>query len=225
MYRIPLDNDPYFIFWLIFNYLSNISLFVVGLIFLILLVVKFSKSKNNPAPVNLASRISNSAESTGFFSKNKRILITIIAILFVGFLPKFLFSFKQASTDNYMNLAQAESTLIQNKVMSTAEKKPLNYDRTKGDQWINNMRFYVSSGDLSLGAYYSLAIQFNDLKVGLTQIKEWFKTNSSESIQKELEQAIQNRQAQMQATTNTDGEVSFPKSDLDNQIEKAFGKP
>lgn len=225
MYRIPLDNDPYFIFWLIFNYLSNISLFVVGLIFLILLVVKFSKSKNNPAPVNLASRISNSSESTGFFSKNKRILITIIAILFVGFLPKFLFSFKQASTDNYMNLAQAESTLIQNKVMSTAEKKPLNYDRTKGDQWINNMRFYVSSGDLSLGAYYSLAIQFNDLKVGLTQIKEWFKTNSSESIQKELEQAIQNRQAQMQAITNTDGEVSVPKSDLDNQIEKAFGKP
>lgn len=123
--------------------------------------------------------------------KNLRDPLIKAAYIFIPFL--FLFAFyqfaskTQVGADKWMLLAQAESTVLQLQVTNDLEKKTLPFDRQNADNWVKELREHTSTGKMSYAEFYALATQYNDLHVGLEDIRNWFKSNSTDSIRKELE--------------------------------------
>lgn len=164
-----------------------------------------------------------------YLIQEKRALIALFFLWVVIFLNDFNNYYSAASADKWMILAQGESTLLQMKTINDYQKKPLPYDRQQGDDWIKVMRSTIASGELSNGQYYSLAKQYNELNIGVDALKDWFKTNSTESIQKELEKTItQSAQQQQPAPIQPDApqenadQNSGINHELDQQVAKAF---
>ena len=127
--------------------------------------------------------------------KNNREAFLKLGYIFIPFVFLFLtfqWSAKtQVGADKWMQLAQAESTLLQLQATNDLEKKTLPFDRQSADNWIKSVREQTSKGSMSYAKFYELATQYNDLNVGLDDIKNWFKSNSTDSIRKELENNVQ----------------------------------
>lgn len=96
------------------------------------------------------------------------------------------YGLKEIGSDKWVTLAQAESTILQLQVSSELQKKPLPFDRQKSDDWIKELRDKVNSGKINYGQFKNLVEDYNALNIGSDDIKNWFKTNSSDSIRKEI---------------------------------------
>lgn len=124
------------------------------------------------------------------FFKQPVLLLTLLLVLFT-LTAKLSIANRSVGTDKWLNLAQAESMLIQLQTNSNIEKKPLSFDRQKSDNWIKAMREKASSGNITYSEYYALAVDYNDLNIGLDDVKTWFKTNSTDTIRSQLEKGLE----------------------------------
>lgn len=124
-------------------------------------------------------------------TKFRSLYILVFTPFLVLFALNVLGNRVQVGADKWMKLAQAESTLLQLQTTNDLEKKPLSFDRQKADEWIKDMRNQTSKGSMSYNQFYELANDYNNLNVGLDDIKNWFKSNSTDSIRKELENNMQ----------------------------------
>ena len=153
--------------------------------------------------------------------KNKRDLCIKTSFILIPFILLF-FSFdlagrNQVGADKWMQLAQAESTLLQLQVTNDLEKKNLPFDRQAADNWIKNVREQTSKGSMNYRQFYSVANQYNDLYVGLDDIRNWFKSNSTDSIRKELENNMQAMVERNQQAQPQQAQPQQPQQDIEDQ--------
>ncbi|HGF9504299.1 TPA: hypothetical protein ACJEU7_001495 [Acinetobacter baumannii] len=181
---LPLTGEFYLSTYTLMVFLSGILIKFL-LLFIVLLFVKLLVKNGfsiKLMPIN-GRAIYN-------FFKQPVLLLTLLLVLFT-LTAKLSIANRSVGTDKWLNLAQAESMLIQLQTNSNIEKKPLSFDRQKSDNWIKTMREKASSGNITYSEYYALAVDYNDLNIGLDDVKTWFKTNSTDTIRSQLEKGLE----------------------------------
>lgn len=180
---ISISGDWNYNLYIIFNSLTKILHFSMILV-LICFMVMALKSKET---ITLRNLVGLGSEGP-YWSFIILCFLTIFAAS--SALLNFKYGGKSIGSDKWVTLAQAESTIIQLKVSSDLQKKPLSFNREKSDAWIKELRERVASGDIDYIQFKKLVNDYNELYIGSDDIKSWFKTNSTESIREELKNNV-----------------------------------
>ena len=206
---ISVTGDWNYNLYLIFGNLALLLLIISSEFLIITLLVIKSKGK-----ISIGSFVE---------SKHSLVFVFFITAMLATLVMSFSFSVKSIGADKWVLLAQAESTILQLQVSSEMQKKPLPFDRQKSEDWIKDLRDKSSSGSINYREFQNLVEDYNSLNIGSDDIKNWFKTNSPDSIKKELENNVNSAISNAQQPTPQEPTVqSTETNDIEQRLNSAL---
>lgn len=212
---ISITGDWNYNLYIAFSALSFLLLFLVlGLFIFGLLVATKIKGKR----LSFLEFVSSSLAAPWVFC---------LVISLGAYSATIYYGLKEIGSDKWVMLAQAESTILQLQVSSEIQKKPLPFDRQKSDDWIKELRDKVNSGKINYGQFKTLVQHYNALNIGSDDIKNWFKTNSSDSIRKEIMSNVEGsmnnpQQYAPQGVPETQPQKVPEQPDIEHQLNSAL---